>query len=502
MHSSWSYNLETPVYVGKITAPTGLFINGAFVDGSNNSTIDVLNPTTGEVITQVSEGTSKDVDIAVEAAETAFNTAWGLKVPGSVRGKLLAKLATLMEESTDELAAIEALNSGSTYTVMREWRVPMCIAFIRYYAGWADKISGQVIETDERKLTYTRHEPIGVVGQIIPWNSPLLMFAAKIAPALAAGNTVVMKPSEMTPLTALRVCTMVQEAGFPPGVLNVVVGYGNTVGAAMSSHMKIDMISFTGSTLTGRTIMEAAAKSNLKNVTMELGGKSPNIIFNDADLDQAVKWSTRGIFLNQGQMCFAGSRIYVQSGIYDEFLTKFTAQAMQRRIGDPFNPDSNQGPQISSHQTERIMGYIKSGIEDGATVHYGGYRHGGEGGNFITPTIFTNTTPGMKIVREEIFGPVSIVIKFDDQEDVIRQANDTTYGLAAAVFTQNISQAFEVGHALKAGTVWVNCYTELSPGIPFGGYKQSGIGREYGSYALEHYVNVKAMHVNIGHKLP
>ncbi|KAJ4000139.1 aldehyde dehydrogenase [Lentinula boryana] len=499
MPATFSHHFDTPLYDEKATIQTGLFINGVFVDGLNHSTIDVINPSTGKTITQVSEGTAKDVDRAVEAARHAFNTSWGLKVSGATRGQFLYKLATLMEESLDEIAAIESLDNGTAFGVVKGWVVPFSIGLIRYYAGWADKISGQVIETDEGRLTYTRHEPIGVVGQIIPWNAPLLMFAMKIAPALAAGNTIVIKPSELTPLSALRVCSLVQEAGFPPGVLNVVVGYGNTVGSAISSHMDIDKIAFTGSTLTGRKVMEAASKSNLKNITLELGGKSPNIIFNDADVDQAVNWACHGIFFAQGQICFAGSRIYVQSGIYDEFLAKFTARSKMHKIGDPFGADSYQGPQISSTQTERVMGYIKSGVDQGAKVHLGGQRHGEQNGNFITPTIFTNTTPDMKIVQEEIFGPVSVVIKFEDRQDVIRQANDTIYGLAAAVFTQNISQAFEVGHALKAGTV--NCYNEVSAAVPFGGFKQSGIGREYGSYALEHYVNVKAMHINIGHKM-
>ncbi|KAJ3988737.1 aldehyde dehydrogenase [Lentinula detonsa] len=501
MPATFSHHFDTPLYNEKATIQTGLFINGVFVDGLNHSTIDVINPSTGKTITQVSEGTAKDVDRAVEAARNAFNTSWGLKVPGATRGQFLYKLATLMEESLDEIAAIESLDNGTAFGVVKGWVVPFSIGLIRYYAGWADKISGQVIETDEGRLTYTRHEPIGVVVKVYSKFLLVLMFAMKIAPALAAGNTIVIKPSELTPLSALRVCSLVQEASFPPGVLNVVVGYGNTVGSAISSHMDIDKIAFTGSTLTGRKVMEAASKSNLKNITLELGGKSPNIIFNDADVDQAVNWACHGIFFAQGQICFAGSRIYVQSGIYDEFLAKFTARSKTHKIGDPFGADSYQGPQISSTQTERVMGYIKSGVDQGAKVHLGGKRHGEQNGNFITPTIFTNTTPDMKIVQEEIFGPVSVVIKFEDQQDVIQQANDTIYGLAAAVFTQNITQAFEVGHALKAGTVWVNCYNEVSAAVPFGGFKQSGIGREYGSYALEHYVNVKAMHINIGHKM-
>jgi aldehyde dehydrogenase (NAD+) len=376
----------------------------------------------------------------------------------------------------------------------------MSIATIRYYAGWADKIHGQVIETNEGKLSYTRHEPIGVVGQIIPWNFPLLMMAWKIGPALATGNCIILKPSEFTPLTALRVCSLINEAGFPPGVVNVVAGYGETAGRAIAEHMSIDKVAFTGSTLTGRKVMEAAAISNLKNVTLELGGKSPNIIFNDADLDLAVGWAAHGIYFNHGQCCCAGSRIFVQSGIYDEFLKRFTAKSQSIKLGDPFVNDSHQGPQVSQIQYDRIMGYIDSGKQQGAKVHLGGERHGTEG-YWIQPTIFTETKPDMRIVQEEIFGPVCVVIKFEDEDDVMRQANDTLYGLAAAVFTTDITRALQVAHKLHAGTVWVNCTNSLHENVPFGGYKQSGIGRELGEYALNNYTNVKAVQVNLGGRI-
>ncbi|KAJ6608525.1 aldehyde dehydrogenase domain-containing protein, partial [Mycena sp. CBHHK59/15] len=331
-------------------------------------------------------------------------------------------------------------------------------------------------------------------------NFPLLMFAWKIGPALATGNTIVIKPSEFTPLTALRMCGLLQEAGFPKGVINVLVGYGHTVGQAISEHMDIQKVAFTGSTLVGRKIMAAAAASNLKNVTLELGGKSPNIIFDDADLDQAVGWAAHGIFWNHGQACCAGSRIFVQAGIYDKFLAAFTEKAASIKIGDPFETGVDQGPQVSQIQYDRIMGYIDSGKAEGATVHVGGTRHGTEG-FFIKPTIFTDVTPEMKIVREEIFGPVGVVIKFTDEEDVIRQANDTVYGLAAAVFSQNINRALETAHKLQAGTAWVNCVNQLHANVPFGGFKQSGIGRELGEYALHNYTNVKAVHVNLGHRM-
>ncbi|KAI6146136.1 aldehyde dehydrogenase [Pisolithus tinctorius] len=500
MPTIFNHVFNTPVYKGEVSFSTGLFINGEFVDGSDGTTIDVVNPTNGKVITSVSEGTPKDVDLAVEAGEKAFETTWGLNYPGNKRGLLLNKLASLMEEHTDELAALEALDNGKAFNIARSRDVASAISCVRYFAGWADKISGRVIGTIEERFTYTRHEPIGVVGQIIPWNFPLLMFAWKIAPALATGNTVVLKPSEFTPLTAIRMCHLAKEAGFPPGVLNVVTGYGNTVGSAISSHMRIHKVAFTGSTVVGRKIMEAAAKSNLKNVTLELGGKSPNIIFNDADLEEAVSWSMLGIFYNHGQSCLAGSRIFVQEGIYDEFLKRFTEKSRSIKVGDPFASDTFQGPQVSKIQYDRIMGYIDSGKKEGAKIHIGGERHGSEG-YFIQPTIFLDTKPDMRIVKEEIFGPVSVVIKFKDEEEVVRQANDTLYGLAAAVFTKDVNRAITTAHKIKAGTLWVNFYGVTSPNVPFGGFKQSGIGREMGEYALNNYTEVKAIHVNLGMKM-
>ncbi|KAF5391120.1 hypothetical protein D9757_003049 [Collybiopsis confluens] len=496
--STFTYEFDTPSFKGKTSFNTGLYINGKWVEGSDQTYIDVVNPSTGKTITKVSEATPKDVDIAVGAAKTAFATTWGLNTPGAARAKLLAKLAQIMEDHQQELAALEALDNGKTFNWAMDVDTTFAIDTIRYYSGWADKIHGQVQETDERKLTYTRHEPLGVVGQIIPWNFPLLMMSWKIGPALATGNCVILKPSEFTPLTAIRMCEFIHEAGFPPGSFNLLTGYGPTVGNAISSHMKIEKVAFTGSTLVGRKIMEAAAKSNLKDVTLELGGKSPNIIFDDADLDQAVNWAAHGIYWNHGQACCAGSRIFVQSGIYDEFLKKFTDKTRSLKVGDPFATDSYQGPQVSEIQYDRIMDFIKSGKEQGATVHFGGERHGTEG-YFIQPTIFTDTTPDMKIVQEEIFGPVGVVIKFEDDEDVIRQANDTTYGLASAVFSQNINRALKTAHRLQAGTAWVNCVNQLHSNVPFGGYKQSGIGRELGEYALKNYTAVKAVHVNLGH---
>ncbi|KAJ7150506.1 aldehyde dehydrogenase [Mycena crocata] len=496
----FTHEFDTGTFKGKTSFGTGVYIGGEYRDGGNNTTIDVINPTTGKIITKVAEATAADVDLAVKAAQKAVDTTWGLNSSGAQRSELLNKLARLMERDIDELSALESLDNGKTFSWAKGVDVSFSIQTIKYYAGWADKVSGQTLETDEKKLIYTRHEPIGVVGQIIPWNFPLLMFSWKVGPALATGNAIILKPSEFTPLTALRMAALFQEAGFPAGVVNILVGYGPTVGQAIAEHMDIQKVAFTGSTLVGRKIMAAAAQSNLKNVTLELGGKSPNIIFDDADLDQAVNWAAHGIFWNHGQACCAGSRIFVQAGIYDEFLRKFTEKSASIKVGDPFAPGMDQGPQVSQQQFDRIMGYIESGKEEGATVHLGGERHGTDG-YFIKPTIFTDVTPEMKIVKEEIFGPVGVVIKFTDEADVLRQANDTVYGLAAAVFSQNINRALETAHKLQAGTAWVNCVNQLHANVPFGGFKQSGIGRELGEYALHNYTNVKAVHVNLGHRM-
>jgi len=500
MSSTFTYQFDTPVYNGAVTFPTQLFINGEFVDPIHKGTIDVINPTTGKIITQVSVGTREDIEVATQAARTAYKGRWGLRVPGAERSKLLHKLANLIEANTDYLAALEALNVGKTFYGAKMIDIPTAVSILRYYAGWADKIQGKSIQTTPDKIGFTRHEPIGVVGAIVPWNFPLMNVIMKLAPALACGNTVVAKPSEFTPLSALFFCTLIQEAGFPPGVVNIVTGYGNTAGQAISESMKIDKVAFTGSTATGRKIMEAAARSNLKKISLELGGKSPNVIFDDADLEQAVKWAINGIFANQGEVCVAGSRIYVQAGIYDDFLQKFTESARHLPLGDPFSPDTFQGPLISGIQFERVMSYIKSGQAEGATLHLGGKQHGTEG-YFIQPTIFTSCKPDMKIVQEEIFGPVAVVIKFTTEEEVIEQANDTAYGLACSVFTKDIDRAMRVVGDVEAGTAWVNFSNYPDLGLPFGGFKQSGIGRDLGEYALENYTNVKAVHVNIGMRI-
>ncbi|KAL0959105.1 hypothetical protein HGRIS_014402 [Hohenbuehelia grisea] len=502
MSTHFKYTFDTPLYKATSSFNSGLYINGEFVDPAEGGTIEVINPATSQIVGHVSAGTKKDVDLAVEAAKKASKTTWGLKVPGKTRGRIISKIADLVEQNVDELAALESLNTGKVFTVTKHLEILGSVNTLRYYAGWADKVHGKTIETDENKLAYTRHEPYGVVGAIIPWNGPLGMLIWKLAPALATGNCIIVKPSEITPLTALKFASLLNEAGVPPGVVSIVVGYGNTVGAAISEHPLIEKVAFTGSTLTGRKILEASARTNLKDVTLELGGKSPNIIFDDADLEQAVKWASMGIFFNMGQVCCAGSRIFVQEGIYDKFVPAFTAaaKALAGATGDPFSPTTQHGPQVSQTQFERVMGYIQSGKSDGANVLIGGERYGNDG-YFIQPTVFTECKPDMKIIQEEIFGPVAAIIKFKDEAEVIEQANNTVYGLACAVFTENVSKAIRVAHALEAGSAWVNCMLSIHDNVPFGGYKQSGIGRELGEYALETYTQVKSVHVNIGQRL-
>jgi len=473
----------------------GLFINGEFVDNASGEKIKVVNPATAKELGEVCAANEKDVDRAVEAAQKAYDTVWGERADGTTRSLALIKLAEAIEANADELAAIESADNGKAYAIAKAFDVAEAAKCLRYYGGWADKIHGKTIEVNTTKLVYTRHEPIGVVGQIIPWNFPLLMMAWKLGPALATGNTIVLKTAEQTPLSAQKVAEL-SVGILPPGVLNVVCGLGSVAGAAVASHMNIEKVAFTGSTLVGRAIMKAAAQSNLKKVTLELGGKSPNVIFDDADVDEAVKWSAFGLFFNHGQCCCAGSRVFVQDTIYDDFMKKFQARVEEIKVGNPFQQDTFQGPQVSQVQYDRVMNYIKSGKEEGAKALIGGERHGDEG-FFIQPTIFVDTKPESRIVKEEIFGPVVVVIKFKDEEDLLKQANDTVYGLAAAVFSRDISRAINVAHKLQAGTVWVNCYNQLHSNVPFGGYKQSGIGRELGEYALNNYTNVKAVHINL-----
>jgi len=478
-----------------IDLPVGVFINNEWSAGEGGKTIEVRAPAYDKVIANVAEATENDVDRAVDAAEKAFETVWGEHTPGSERGRLLMKLADLFEEHAETLASIEALDNGKAFGIAKNFDVMAAAGCLRFYGGLAGKNDGKTIEVNESKFAFTRHEPIGVVGQIIPWNFPILMFAWKLGPALAAGCTIVMKVSEITPLSAFYACQLIAKV-FPPGVVNVLTGYGNVVGAAISSHMRIMKVAFTGSTLVGRQIMKAAANSNLKPVTLELGGKSPNIVFEDADLDQAASWGAFGLFFNAGQCCCAGSRIFIQESIYDKFLEKLTNKIKSIKVGGPFEADAFQGPLTSKLQYDRVSAHIQAGKDEGATVHLGGGRHGTEG-YFIEPTIFTDVEPSMKIAKEEIFGPVIVVQKFKDEKDLIAKANDTMYGLASAIFSRDISRAISVAKEIKAGTVWVNCYNTLENGVPFGGFKMSGIGRELSSEAILNYTAVKAVHINL-----
>jgi aldehyde dehydrogenase (NAD+) len=469
-----------------------LLINNCWVGSESGRTFATVNPSTGEEICRVAEADSADVDRAVLAARAAFEHGPWRKMHASERGKLLYRLADLIEKNADAMARLESLDCGKPVSVARSVDVVKTIACYRYFAGWADKVHGKTIPIDGDFLCYTRHEPIGVVGQIIPWNYPMLMMAWKLAPALATGNTVIMKPAEQTPLSALRVGELILEAGFPNGVVNVLPGFGPTAGAAITHHMDVDKVAFTGSTEVGHLVMEAAAKSNLKPVTLELGGKSPNIVFDDVDLDEAVEGAHLGLFSNQGQSCCAGSRVFVEETIYEQFVGKSIARARKRVVGDPFDPKTESGPLVDEVQLERVLGYIQSGRADGATLACGGERIG-DRGYFVQPSVFANVHDDMKIAREEIFGPVMSVISFKSIDEVIARANRTKYGLAAAVWTRDIKKALAVSNSVRAGTIWVNCYNVLDTRAPFGGFKQSGIGRELGEFGLQQYTQVKTV---------
>lgn len=467
-------------------------INGKFVDAASGKTFPTLDPRTGEVIANVAEGDAEDINRAVSAAREAFDNGPWPKMSAYERCRILLRFADLVEKHNDEIAALEAWNNGKLYEQAAKAEVPMFVRLFRYYAGWADKIHGLTVPADGDYHVQTLHEPIGVAGQIIPWNFPLIMFAWKVGPALATGNTIVLKTSEQTPLTALVVAKLLHEAGLPPGVLNIVSGYGPTAGAPLASHMDVDKLAFTGSTDTGKTVLELAARSNLKPVTLELGGKSPFIVCEDADINKAVEIAHFALFFNQGQCCCAGSRTFVHERIYDEFLEKSKERALRRVVGDPFKKGVEQGPQIDSKQFEKVLRYIKSGIDSSATLECGGGRLGSKG-FFIQPTVFSNVQDDMLIAKDEIFGPVQTILKFKDIDEVIRRANATRYGLAAGVFTNNVSTANTLMRALRAGTVWINCFDVFDAAIPFGGYKMSGIGREKGIYSLHNYLQVKAV---------
>jgi aldehyde dehydrogenase (NAD+) len=481
----------------RLKAQEPMFIGGKWVDSVSGKTFATLNPATGEPICQVAEGDKADVDLAVKAARKAFEEGPWRKMNASDRGRLIHKLADLIERNKEELAALESLDNGKPYKDALAADLPLTIKCLRYYAGWADKIHGKTIPIDGPFFCYTRHEPVDVVGQIIPWNFPLLMLAWKWGPALATGCTVVMKPAEQTPLSALRAAALAQESGIPDGVVNIVPGYGPTAGAAISGHMDVDKVAFTGEYTTGQIIMEAAAKSNLKRVTLELGGKSPNVVFADADIDAAVAGSFFGLFFNQGQCCCAGSRLFVEDKVHDEFVSKMVERVKSYKVGDPFERDTDQGPQVSQEQFDRVMGYIQAGQKEGANMLCGGKRVGTRG-YFIEPTIFTGVGDNMKIAKEEIFGPVMNILRFKDIDEVTRRGNQTHFGLAAAIWTRDIQKAHRLAASLRAGTVWINCYDVFDAAAPFGGFKMSGIGRELGEYALQNYTEVKTVTVNLG----
>ncbi|MHC4268871.1 MAG: aldehyde dehydrogenase family protein [Planctomycetota bacterium] len=476
--------------------PGKLFVNGKWVDSISGKTFDTLNPATEEILTSVAEGDNVDIDLAVAAARKAFEDGPWRKMDARDRGRILFKITDLVEKNKDELAWLDTLDNGKPISETTNADLPLVIDCLLYYAGWADKIHGETIPVRGGFFNYTTREPVGVVGQIIPWNFPLLMAAWKIAPALACGNTIVLKPAEQTPLSALRLGEICQEAGLPDGVLNIVPGYGPTAGAALSEHMDVDKIAFTGEYTTGQIIMQAASK-NLKRISLELGGKSPNIVFADSDIDSAVAGAMTGIFFNQGEVCCAGSRLFLEKSIHDEFVDKLSNKASNMRVGNPEDADTQMGTQVSKEQFDKILGYIDSGKQEGARLVTGGERCGNRG-YFIKPTVFDGVDNKMKIAREEIFGPVVSAIMFDDVADMVKQCNHSIYGLAAAVWTKDINKAHRLARDLKAGTIWINTYNTFDAASPFGGFKQSGFGRELGVHALELYTQVKSVWINLG----
>jgi aldehyde dehydrogenase (NAD+) len=476
-------------------APGRLYVGGQWVDALAGGTFPTVNPATEETLTRVAEGRAEDIDRAVGAARKAFEEGPWAKMSGSDRGRLLWKIGDLLEARVAEVAEIETLDSGKTITESSRVDVPMAADCFRYFAGWASKIEGETVPIRAPFFNYTLREPIGVVGQIIPWNFPILLAAWKVAPALAAGNTIVLKPAEQTPLSALRLAQIAEEAGLPPGVLNVVTGYGPTAGGALVDHPGVDKIAFTGSTSVGQEIMRRAS-GTLKRLTLELGGKSPNIVFADADLDAAVRGAGNGIFYNKGEVCTAGSRLFVEEALHDTFLDRLSAFTSKLQQGDPLDPKTRLGPQVSEAQMARVLSYVDKGKGEGARLVLGGERAPGKG-YFVRPTIFDGVRNDMTIAREEIFGPVLSVLRFKEVEEVVRFANDTPYGLAAAVWTKDIKKAHRAARLLKAGTVWINSYGLYDSAMPFGGYKMSGFGRELGHHGLLEYTQTKSVWVDL-----